>query len=226
MTVPMKEHGALCLRCAATFPMPSGKRVICPKCGWSISASDFNLLWSLAHRTFRYGHQYRRIYEKQVKRSGEIRAMYNLLDPPGWAVVMTLWAISGIVGNRADALVMRGLKQLFRSQAKQRKGAMGLSTHRGIAILVRDTRDYMEGMDEVHVTVRSAIKEEEGAAFCGKEAAKVIRGVDPNDPVALRKALENVYRRAIKKMNCDDTTPMNRAKLQRLLSDEWNELPE
>src|SRR5271169_4991742 len=64
----LREHGALCLRCAEMFPMPIGRRVVCPECCWSIYSSDFEELWSLSRRTFRYGHQYRRTYERQFSR--------------------------------------------------------------------------------------------------------------------------------------------------------------
>ena len=222
----MKERSALCLRCAAMFPMTPGKCIKCPTCGWSISASDYVQLWSLASRAFRYGHEYRDIYERQIKRRREITEMYCLADLPEWAIFMALAAISGIIGNRADAVLVGVLKKLFKRRPKEKRHqTLGLTTDKGIQKLIDYSRDYVDGMENVDVVVRSAVREEEYTEVLVQERAKATAGVNRNDPLALQKALENAVRATARKIKRSDTSRMDRARMQRVLSEVWNQLP-
>jgi hypothetical protein len=223
----MKERSALCLRCAAMFPATPGKYVKCPNCGWSISASDYVQLFSLASRAFRYGHAYRNIYERQIKRRREITEMYSLGEPPDWAIFMALAAISGIIGNRADALLAAVLKKLFKRRPKGKQHeTLGLATDKGVQKLIAYSRDYIDGMENVDVVVRSAVREEEFTEVLVQERTKATAGVDRNDPVALQKALEKAVRATVRKIKRSDTSRMDRARMQKVLSEVWSELSE
>jgi hypothetical protein len=153
--------------------------------------------------------------------------MYSLAEPPEWAIFMALAAISGIIGNRADAFLVGVLKKLFKRRPKGgRRETLGLATDKGIQKLIAYSRDYINGMENVDVVVRSAVREEEYTEVLVQERAKATVGVDPNDPLSLQQALEKAVRVTVRKIKRSDTSRMDRARMQRVLSEVWNELLE
>jgi len=81
-------------------------------------------------------------------------------------------------------------------------------------------------MENVDVVVRSAVREEEYTEVLVQERAKATVGVDPNDPLSLQQALEKAVRVTVRKIKRSGTSRMDRARMQRVLSEVWNELPE
>jgi hypothetical protein len=216
------KHEAICLRCGTYFPITDGDILTCPKCGWSISSSDFEILWNEAIRTYRYGHQYRRVYEKQMAEGDGIREMYYLVEPPQWVIYLSLAAIAGIIGNRADHILMRALAYLFKKVPKE----SDIKNEREIKVIIQDSREFLDGMPEIDIKVRAAISEEERADIFVREKAKIVEALDGNDPDALKKATIDAYREAARKVKEGGISPITRARLQEVLSEVWNELPE
>ena len=81
-------------------------------------------------------------------------------------------------------------------------------------------------MSEVNVVVRQCIEEEERADLVSKarfDAASQLR--EDSSPEEETAAVEQAVRIAIQKIRSGQTSHIDRARMQGLLSDIWNELP-
>jgi len=167
------------------------------------------------------------MYEAQVERAGKVTSMACLVEAPQWLVFATIAAMSGIIGNASYDAVKAMIKRLYAdAPSKAKKERPAFATDDGIAIFVRHSRDFLEGMQVVDVTVRRAIQEEELAEIAGGLKARALRNVDMSDSEAVRKAISDSLRVATQKIKAGETSVMNRAQMQQLLSDVWNELPD
>jgi hypothetical protein len=101
-----------------------------------------------------------------------------------------------------------------------------------INMLVQHSREYLDGMPNVEPELREAIEHEEHAHLVGRsEAIRHALAKPPrkSDSDSRKKArqqiLEAALRTTVKKIKSGDTSYMDRARMQQLLSDVWNELP-
>jgi hypothetical protein len=224
----------LCLQCANLFRSSSKGELTCPNCGWAIDAADFRDLYSEAERVLRFGHFYRERYERQLTGGGRIMARACLAETPQWLVFVGIAVLQQIIGGGAYDVVKHVIKRLY---ARRPKGAgygrIRLSDDDMINMLVQHSREYLDGMPNVEPELREAIAHEEHAHLVGRSEAirhalaKPSRKSDSDSrKKARQQILEAALRTIVKKIKSGDTSYMDRARMQQLLSNVWNELPE
>ena len=87
----------ICLACAQAVDA-KGPRLRCGDCGWTLDGETYRRYLDYAKQAVRYGHQYRRYYESSTSNRKPL-----LPDPSEALVLLALVAVTGIIGNRADA---------------------------------------------------------------------------------------------------------------------------
>ncbi len=69
-----------CPMCA-TLSLTDEKNLICQKCGYETKKLPLKTAYNYAQFVFRYGHQYKYYYEKQLLENGKLKVQGNLEDP-------------------------------------------------------------------------------------------------------------------------------------------------
>ena len=223
----MNDMPILCLQCATVFVSKAEEVAACPHCASPTDVAEFQCLYSEASRVLMLGHMYRAVYEDQYAQEGEITSMYSLHDPESWCVFASIAALSGVIGNASYDIVKTVIKRLHAGRPDGCKQQDSLSaSNNSIEVLVRHTKEFIGGMSEVNVVVRQCIEEEERADLVSKARSDAISQVrEDSSPDEEAASVEQAVRMALQRIKSGQTSRINRARMQELLSNIWNELP-
>jgi uncharacterized OB-fold protein len=221
-----RSREIFCLNCAHVFlpkKVTSARSAVCPECGHRTNLSEFDELYGDAARVLRYGHLYRAIFERQIKEQPEIKSMASLADAPYSLVFATVAALSGIIGNASYDLIKNIIRRLQGSHPERyHYGNLKLKSEQDIQVFIRHTREYVDDLTDVDEKIKGLIREEERADVHGEQVAKAMKGVDTSDGETVSAIVRSVAR----KIRSEDTPRFNRKRMQQLLSEVWNELPD
>ena len=96
--------------------------------------------------------------------------------------------------------------------------------HRNRPVTKDELRKVIEEEEHAHIVGGAASKALENTGFTSRQPS---RKSDSNSQrKALQQILETALRTTVRKIKSGDTSYMDRARMQQLLSDVWNELPE
>lgn len=171
----------LCTRCGHQSMVLQGAKYRCSNCRSTISKQDYVKLIEFGRETYYYGVQYRRVYSAMQKKYGKITRHYSLQWPSEVMAMVTMSIASGIIGGAAyDAVkfcfagLFRTIKseQLSKSASEERYPLYRASDVDEVFsllggndevanTLIKDIRDYLNGMPKAHVIVRQAIRSSE-----------------------------------------------------------------
>ena len=98
-TMKNNKKRILCLGCASFVNKVSGNIAYCHKCGKSIKLTDYKQLFQKVSDSVRYGYIYRKSYEEQLNKYGDIRIVYCLNGHPEALNWIALAIFSGIIGG-------------------------------------------------------------------------------------------------------------------------------
>ncbi|AWG20529.1 hypothetical protein FFWV33_02775 [Flavobacterium faecale] len=101
----------LCLNCAHINEKSTDEK--CENCESVLDTVYYNRLKEYSNQTVIYGFNYRRAYEEQVKKNGEVNEKFSLIAPTDYFDFLAIAALSGMVGNFAYDLVKNVAKQIY-----------------------------------------------------------------------------------------------------------------
>lgn len=157
---------ALCCSCGAVFEASDGSELQCPHCGWWIDSAAYRALLSAAQGAVKFGWQYRRRYEADLRENGRITCHYALAEYEEAVHFLALAAVSGIVGGLAYDVVKKVMIKIIDAAAK--RGAK--HTENSVLALIRDREKldqfiryvgaYYACFDSMEEEVQRAVLEE------------------------------------------------------------------
>ncbi len=150
----------LCLNCAELNPKEHLAIYKCSKCGFEIQKHGYLKLYKYSEEAIRYGHDYRKAYEKQMANSGKIEIKFCLHDPQEWTVYLGLAALSGVIGNASFEVVKSVAQKIIQNIRKQS------FNEQEFLELQNNLTDFCKGFSEVDTEVKHAIIEEMLAHQC------------------------------------------------------------
>lgn len=102
----------LCFRCGAVFENSSWEIFCCPYCRFSIGRQTYVKIYRYSFESIYYGHTYRKTYERAYINVGDVSLRYSLVEPSQFLIFTGVAILSGIIGNRSDALLMKVIKKI------------------------------------------------------------------------------------------------------------------
>lgn len=139
---------------------------VCESCGFKYDKRTYKRLMGYAKQAVKYGYDYRKAYEEQIKIDNEIYINYKLPEPDSLYQWLALAALSGVVGNVAYDIVKKLAKKFYHKvfQLKENKRydeiRKFLSDDKQLEIFTNYIREYYNNFPDINPKVKKAIEQE------------------------------------------------------------------
>lgn len=138
---------------------------MCDRCGAKIDVEKFNALFNYANHALRYGHQYRKFYERQASKGRADSLKPCLADLPEVYKYVALAIASGIIGGASWELTKTAIAQIIEIFGQR---SVPIHVHRIeptideeiIAEIASDVRSYANGLGHMGEEVGLLVIEE------------------------------------------------------------------
>ncbi len=199
---------------------------VCEVCGSRFDQRTYKRLMDYGRQAVRYGYDYRREYESQIKSNNEISINYNLPEPDALYQWLALAALSGIVGNVAYDMVKYLAKRLYHkivgSKENKKYGEVikFLSDDKQLELFTNYIKDYYNNFSDIHPEVKKAIEEEifiDNSHNTAEETRELMLAFD-SDRKKYLQLYKKYYLRAKKRVYSKRKNKPSMEELNRILS--------
>uniref|UniRef100_I2Q475 Uncharacterized protein n=1 Tax=Desulfovibrio sp. U5L TaxID=596152 RepID=I2Q475_9BACT len=157
----IKIDKILCFSCGEIFENNNSSVFVCPFCDFEIKRPLYFKIYKNSHDSIYFGYIYRNAYENAYKKHNEIKVRFKLDEPSEALIFIGISILSGIIGNRSDALVMRvinKIKSYYIKFGKQiPKQAETIDEIKKLQLFIREFENKFGNLPD---NVRTAIFEE------------------------------------------------------------------
>ncbi|MDP3182382.1 MAG: hypothetical protein Q8M54_06145 [Desulfobaccales bacterium] len=118
-------------------------------------------MMNYAMYTVYYGYYYRRAYEKQLSKEGDITTHYALIDPSDLACFLALSALSGIIGNLAYDLIKKAFLTIIKKSETLGKeigqSNISISSEGDMNIFIQYIEEFHLDADNISPRIKQGI---------------------------------------------------------------------
>ena len=99
----METRYLFCFGCGNIFSLVNRSDIICPECSFEKNHRKYQKILRYAHNALKFGYRYRKTYEEDYARRGNLDTRYALTPTPEIFAFLAIAALSGIVGGERHA---------------------------------------------------------------------------------------------------------------------------
>lgn len=161
----MAEPCLFCIRCGNIFSSQNQAHIVCPECGFRKDPQGYAEILRYAQEALRFGYLYRKQYEKDYAKRGNLNTRYCLCPASEIFVFLAVSAISGIIGGVSYDVIKKIVSKIKSKISSfpikyDRKLNTVLNNPAELRIFIQYIKEFYTGLDNINPEIKNAIREE------------------------------------------------------------------